>query len=98
MAANDPKRQMALQTGLHSRSDYEGTTPPAVAEIRQPAKLMHMRPSGDHLLIAINDNGNVRLIRVTTLDAPGLELLSATDRAAAQSALSQAWRAPDAAA
>lgn len=67
--------------------DYQGEFLPAVAEIRKPAKLIHLRQSGDHLLVAINDGGKVSTLVVSTLDAPGLELLSALDRASVQSAL-----------
>jgi hypothetical protein len=67
--------------------DYQGEFLPAVAEVREPATIVHMRRSGDCLLIAINDAGDVRLIRVNELDARGLELLSALDRATVQSAL-----------
>ena len=59
----------------------------AVAEIRKPAELIHMRQSGDHLLIAINNGGKVSTFIVDRLDSPGLEMLSALDRANAQSAL-----------
>ncbi len=69
------------------RDLYSGTHPPAVVEIREPVRLIHMRQSGDRLLIAINDGGEVSTLVVSTLDAPGLELLSALDRAHVQSAL-----------
>jgi len=73
--------------GLYGRDRYQGEFLPAVVEVREPVRVVSMRRSGDCLLIAINDAGNVRLIRVSRLDSPGLELLSALDRANAQSAL-----------
>ena len=48
-----------------------------------------MRQSGDHLLLALNINGVVSTCIVDKLDSPGLELLSAIDRASAQSALAR---------
>lgn len=69
------------------RDGYVGEFVPAIAEIREPAELIHMRQSSDHLLIAINNGGKVSTFIVGTMDAPGLELLSALDRASVQSAL-----------
>lgn len=86
MAAHPMMKPMHGLYG-QSRDNYVGEFLPAVAEIRQPAKLIHMRQSGNHLLIAINDGGKVSTLVVTKLDSPGLELLSALDRASVQSAL-----------
>lgn len=71
------------------RDGYVGEFLPAVAEIREPAELFHMRQSGDHLLVAINVGGTVSTCIVDKLDSPGLELLSALDRASVQSALAR---------
>lgn len=75
-----------------TRDNYIGEFQPPVADIREPAKLIHLRQSGDHLLIAINDGGKVSTFIVDKLDSPGMELLSALDRGRAQSALAAMQR------
>ena len=42
----------ALALIYGTRDNYVGEFQPPVADIREPAKLIHMRQSGDHLLLA----------------------------------------------
>lgn len=88
MAAHPAMPNMhALYGEPQLRDAYQGTHPPAVAEIRKPASLVSLTRERDHLLLAIDDAGVVEQFRVTTLDAPGLDLLAALDRSSVQSAL-----------
>jgi hypothetical protein len=86
------RNEPALALIYGTRDNYIGEFQKPVAEVREPATIVHMRRSGDCLLIAINDAGDVRFIRVGRLDSPGLELLSALDRATVTSALAAMQR------
>ena len=78
---------MKPMNGLYGRDSYQGTRPHAVAEIRKPAQLVALTRERDHLALTIDDAGVVEQFRVTTLDAPGLDRLTALDRGTVQAAL-----------
>jgi hypothetical protein len=69
------------------RDNYQGEFVPPVAEVRAPVRLVNFRKFSDGVLMLVNDGGDVRIFKVDKLDSPGLELLSAQDRANVQSAL-----------
>ena len=73
--------------GLYGRDGYVGTHLPAVAEIRKPARVVHMRRSGNAVLLAINDNAVVSTMVVTSTDDPRLLTLTSNDRSRAHGAL-----------
>lgn len=75
------------------RDGYTGTSPPAVAEPRQAARLLHYRPAGDVVLASIDDAGTLRLLRLETADHPELSRLSDRDRATLQGAVLALHRA-----
>jgi hypothetical protein len=81
---NEPA--LALIYG-HSRDNYQGEFQAPIAEPREPVRLVNFRRFTDGVLMLVNDDGDVRILRVDKLDSPGLELLSAQDRANVQSAL-----------
>ena len=75
-----------------TRDDYQGKFQPPIAAPHEPVRVVSMRRSGDCVLIAINDGGNVQLIRVTSQDDPRLLTLAANNRSNAQSALTAIGR------
>ena len=85
--ATDPKLILELNRALYGRDNYAGTHLPAVAERRDPARLLHYRKVPDALLATINDAGTLRLLRLETADHPELARLSDADRATLQAAV-----------
>lgn len=69
------------------RDGYQGEHPPAVAAPREPARLLHYRPSGGAVLASIDDAGTLRLLRLESADHPELDRLSDRDRATLQGAV-----------
>ena len=61
----------------------------AATQAKQPrGRLIHCRPSGRLLLVALVDAGGaLQLLRVTKADAPGLEVLPGADRSRVAGAL-----------
>lgn len=69
------------------RDAYRGTHPPAVAKVRQPARLLHYRPIPHGVLATIDDAGTLRLLRLVTAEHPELDRLCDADRAILQAAV-----------
>lgn len=69
------------------RDKYQGDRPRAVAEVREPARLLNHRRAPGAILAAIDDNGVARLLRLTSADHPELARLGDTDRATLQAAV-----------
>jgi hypothetical protein len=69
------------------RDAYPGTRPPAVADVRQPACLLHFRSIPFGVLATIDDAGTLRLLRLVTTGHPELDRLSDSDRATLQAAV-----------
>lgn len=72
---------LALFGGPKLRDAYTGITPPAVAEPREPLRIVHMRRSGSAVLLAVADAHNV--VTTITVEAPDdtrLQAFSAADR------------------
>lgn len=69
------------------RARYSGSTPPAVAKFREPARLLHHRRALGVVLASINDAGVLRLLRLETADHPELARLNDADRATLQAAV-----------
>lgn len=80
-------RNESALAALYGRSNYEGTFRPLIAKVRPPVRVIQMRRNNYHLVIATSDGRNVATMVVDKMDSPGLELLTAMDRANAQSAL-----------
>lgn len=78
---------LALFGGPKLRDAYTGITPPAVAEPREPLRLVHMRRSGNVVLIAIAEVNDVTYLRVSSPDDPRLQVLGADDRGQVQGLL-----------
>ena len=89
MPAHPAMRPMGL---LYGRDAYQGTQPPAVAVVREPARLLSVRATGRIALVLIEDRGNVRLIRAEHCDAPELAVLSPSDRATVAAAVATLHR------
>lgn len=90
-ATMDHMRQLYGQP----RDGYQGTKPPAVAEIREPARLVSVRPTGAAVLVCCEIAGALRLLRIERSDSHELSVFSASDRArigAAVGALHRAGR------
>ena len=86
MAAHIPNGA-ALALIYGTRDSYRGEFLPVVAAIRKPAVLVSLTRERDHLALTIDDAGVVEQFRVTTLDAPGIDRLSALDRGTVQAAI-----------
>lgn len=79
---------LALFGGPKLRDAYTGITPPAVAEPREPLRLVHMRRTGNAVLLAVADAQNVlTMLSVETPDDARMQALSAADRNRVHSAL-----------
>ncbi len=78
---------VALFGSPQQRDHYFGTTPPAVAAPREPARLLHYRVAGDVVLTTIDDAGSLRLLRLESADHPELARLGDRDRATLQAAV-----------
>ena len=85
MIARREHHQLALLRELHRK--------PALAEVRTPAELIAFRASGESLLLTLADENGHRILRISTVDAPGLELLGADDRSTIRAALLSLHRA-----
>lgn len=70
-----------------------GSHPPHVAEARTHARVISIRSTPAAVLVAIEDAGQVRLIRAATSDAAELAVLSASDRARVAAAVASLHRA-----
>lgn len=82
------------------RDGYVGEHLPAVAEVREPVRIVSLHRSGDLVLLAIADGPEVSYWRVASPDDHRLQVLSAGDRSRVHSALSAIHRdggPPDAA-
>lgn len=84
MPAHPAMRPMGL---LYGRDGYVGEFRPAVAEHRDPARLLHHRRVAGAVLATLSDSGTLRLLRLETADHPELARLSDADRATLQSAV-----------
>lgn len=73
---------LALFGQPQPRDGYTGTTPPAVAEPRDPARLVTVRPHPFDLaaLAAVEIKGEVQVLRIERADDHQLSILSAADR------------------
>lgn len=69
------------------RDSYRGVFPQALAMLTDRCRVIYVRQSGRDIELTIDDAGEARTLVVSRLDSPGLELLSAYDRAVVQSAL-----------
>lgn len=67
--------------------DYTGTFRPLIATTTEPAKLIDITAAAGGVVVSMIDNGVYQTLLVTTLDAAGLDRLTALDRASVQSAL-----------
>lgn len=81
-----PTRQLqyAGRDGLIAlHAEKPGSAPPAVAEVRKPARLITCRPHPfEHIvLVAAEIDGRVELLRISRSDDHALSVLSASDRA-----------------
>lgn len=95
MSDHPAMRPMGL---LYGRDAYQGTHPPAVAEPRDPARLLTHRKVPGAVSALIDDNSTLRLLRLESLDHPELARLGDLDRATLQAAvLAMLREAPDAA-
>ena len=84
---------LALFGGPKLRDAYTGITPPAVAEPREPLRLVHMRRTGNAVLLAIADADNVvTTITICALDDPRLQAFPVAERNRVYSALSALHR------
>lgn len=74
------------------RDHYVGEFRPAVVEVRDPMRTIHMRRSGNVVLLAIADGNGVSYWRVSNPDDPRLLALASSDRSKVHSALSALHR------
>lgn len=70
--------------GLCGRDNYVGEFLPAVAEIREPVRVVHLRRSNNIVLVAIADGNDVSYWRIAAPDDPRLQLLGSNDRGQVQ--------------
>lgn len=73
-------------------SDYQGTTPPVVCEVREHARLVSVHATDHGVLVAAEVNGILHLIRALTCDQQELNVLSPTDRARVAAAVATLHR------
>lgn len=80
---------MIPMRGLYGqpRDHYVGEFRPAVVEVRDPARLLNHRRAPGAVLATIDDNGVLRLLRLTSVDHPELTRLGDADRATLQAAV-----------
>ena len=84
---------LALFGGPKLRDAYTGITPPAVAEPREPLRLVHMRRTGNAVLLAVADEHNVVTnITVSTPDDPRMQAFPVAERNRVYGALSALHR------
>lgn len=69
------------------RDNYQGKFLPAIADVSAPFRVIHMRRSGNIVLVAIADSNNVDLWRVSNPDDHRLQLLGCDDRGQVQGLL-----------
>jgi hypothetical protein len=87
MTTTYPKLAASPQAVLHRRDNYAGQFLPAVAEVREPIGIVHIRRSGDLVLVAVADGNNVDLWRVSNPDDQRLQLLGCDNRGQMQGLL-----------
>lgn len=79
---------LALFGQPEPRDNYIGEFRPAVVEPREPLRLVHMRRTGNAVLLAVADAHNVlTMLSVETPDDARMQALSAADRNRVHSAL-----------
>lgn len=84
---------LALFGGPKLRDAYTGITPPAVAEVREPMRIVHMRRTGNAVLLEFADEHNVVTnITVSTPDDPRMQAFPVAERNRVYSALSALYR------
>ena len=83
---------LALFGSPEPRDNYIGEFRPAVVEHREPIRTIHMRRSGNVVLLAIADGNGVSYWRVSNPDDPRLLALATSDRSKVHSALSALHR------
>lgn len=74
------------------RDHYVGVFMPAVVEVRDPIRTIHMRRTGNAVLLAVADGNGVSYWRVSMPDDPRLLALATSDRSKVHSALSALHR------
>ena len=82
MTADQRQHHMTAMRDL-----YRGEHLPAVAEVREPVRVVHMRRSGNVVLLTVSDNNVVSYWRVSNPDDPRLLSLTSNDRSRAHGAL-----------
>ena len=91
--ATDPKLILELNRALYGRDHYVGEFRPAVVEVREPMRIVHMRRTGNAVLLAIADADNVvTTITVSTPDDPRMQAFPVAERNRVYSALSALHR------
>lgn len=78
------QRRFDLYADHERRDRYRGQSPPVVAMPRANAELVHFRRVNGAVQALIRESGLLRLLTFARFDSPGLELLSASDRASVQ--------------
>lgn len=86
MAAHPAMPNMHALYG-QPRDAYQGTRPPAVAEIRQPLRLLSYQRHGNGLQIDVMDGDTFRQFHVAHADHAELMRMGDCDRATLQGAL-----------
>ena len=85
MTAHIPNESALAQ--LYSVRNYQGQFPQPIAATNAPAKLKSITASDGGVSVEMTDKGTTQIFTVSKLDGPGLERLSALDRATVQLAL-----------
>ena len=62
------------------RDNYVGEFLPAIVGVREPVRVVHMRRSGNTILLAIAIDNHVDYWRLTSADDHRLQVLGAADR------------------
>ena len=83
---------LALFGSPEPRDGYIGEFLAPVVEHREPIRTIHMRRSGNVVLLAIADGNGVSYWRVSNPDDPRLLALATSDRSKVHSALSALHR------
>lgn len=77
----------------HPRDRYQGKFKPSLAEYREPIRIIHMRRTGDAVLLAIADADNVlTTVTICALDDPRMQAFPVAERNRVYSALSAIHR------
>lgn len=84
---------LALFGQPQPRDHYVGEFRPAVVEVREPMRIVHMRRTGNAVLLAVADADNVvTTITICALDDPRLQAFPVAERNRVYSALSTIQR------